>query len=216
MASYSSSERTRTALIQAAGKLFARNGVDRVTTRAIAQEAGENIGNIHYHFRGKEGLVDAVLNWATDNWTMNTRVIKVADQITDSQLKTIDQRRNALREVLTTMLKPIMDVNRPKWCIWLIYRMILTPGERSRMVIENGIIPVSEALQRFFKRLRPDLDLHEIKLLEMNLVVAPIMHFLLNEPLILTLFNEQKITEALMNDFHRTVCMFAEQILIRE
>jgi len=47
---------TRLALIEAGFRLFARNGFEGASTRAIAAEAGANIASIAYHFGGKEGL----------------------------------------------------------------------------------------------------------------------------------------------------------------
>ncbi|MER8845860.1 CerR family C-terminal domain-containing protein [Mesorhizobium australicum] len=52
----SPAEPTRAALVQAALKLFGRQGFDGTSTRQIAAEAGANIGSIAYHFGGKEGL----------------------------------------------------------------------------------------------------------------------------------------------------------------
>src|SRR6476646_4285583 len=51
-----SPELTRAALVQAALKLFGRQGFDGTSTREIAAEAQANIGSIAYHFGGKEGL----------------------------------------------------------------------------------------------------------------------------------------------------------------
>lgn len=43
-------------LVRVALRLFARNGYDATSTRAIAGAAGTNISSIAYHFGGKEGL----------------------------------------------------------------------------------------------------------------------------------------------------------------
>lgn len=52
----SASEQTRLALVQAALRLFGRQGYDGTSTREIAGAAKANIGSIAYHFGGKEGL----------------------------------------------------------------------------------------------------------------------------------------------------------------
>lgn len=52
----SGAERTRESLIRAGLRLFGQNGFDATSTRALAAEAGANIGSIAYHFGGKEGL----------------------------------------------------------------------------------------------------------------------------------------------------------------
>lgn len=47
---------TRTALVQAALRLFGGKGFNAASTREIAADAGANIAAIAYHFGGKEGL----------------------------------------------------------------------------------------------------------------------------------------------------------------
>lgn len=54
-----SAEKTRSALIRAALKLFGEKGFAAASTREIAAEAKANIGSIAYHFGGKGALRDA-------------------------------------------------------------------------------------------------------------------------------------------------------------
>lgn len=53
---------TRTALLDAARDLFARDGYDGASIRAITARAGVNLGAITYHFGSKERLYEAVLD----------------------------------------------------------------------------------------------------------------------------------------------------------
>jgi AcrR family transcriptional regulator len=50
-------EQTRTAITEAALRLFRENGYEATTMRAIAQEAGVSTGNAYYYFGSKEELV---------------------------------------------------------------------------------------------------------------------------------------------------------------
>ncbi|WP_292390795.1 TetR family transcriptional regulator, partial [Mesorhizobium sp.] len=52
----SPADQTRAALVQAALKLFGRQGFDGTSTREIAAEAKANIGSIAYHFGGAQPL----------------------------------------------------------------------------------------------------------------------------------------------------------------
>jgi AcrR family transcriptional regulator len=52
-------EQTRATIAAAAMRLFRRDGYDRTTMRAIAQEAGVSVGNAYYYFASKEHLIQA-------------------------------------------------------------------------------------------------------------------------------------------------------------
>jgi AcrR family transcriptional regulator len=52
---------TRTALLDAGRRLFARRGYDGTSVRDIAREASANLGAVTYHFGSKRGLYEAVL-----------------------------------------------------------------------------------------------------------------------------------------------------------
>lgn len=52
---------TRASLLDAARRVFARNGFDGASVRKITAEAEVNLGAVTYHFGSKRGLYDAVL-----------------------------------------------------------------------------------------------------------------------------------------------------------
>ncbi len=52
---------SREKILNAARDLFGEKGVDATSIRAIARQAGVNLGMIHYFFQTKDNLVDAVL-----------------------------------------------------------------------------------------------------------------------------------------------------------
>jgi AcrR family transcriptional regulator len=55
------SEDTRERLLNAAERLFAEQGISGTTLRALTKAAKVNLAAVHYHFGGKEGLLDAVV-----------------------------------------------------------------------------------------------------------------------------------------------------------
>src|SRR4051812_44092620 len=54
-------EATKTAILQAARKLFASNGFEATSIDAIAEEAGVAKGAVYHHFASKEELFTRVL-----------------------------------------------------------------------------------------------------------------------------------------------------------
>ena len=59
-------EATKTAVIDSAMTLFARNGYAHTTTRAIAKEAGISAGLMYHYFSSKESLLQAVFDNCMD------------------------------------------------------------------------------------------------------------------------------------------------------
>jgi AcrR family transcriptional regulator len=52
---------TRTSIMRAAEKLFAKNGIENVSVRAIIKEAGQkNESALQYHFKNRQGLIEAI------------------------------------------------------------------------------------------------------------------------------------------------------------
>jgi AcrR family transcriptional regulator len=59
-------------LLQTAERLFAREGIDAVSTRRIAQEANQrNVSALQYHFGSRDNLIDALLMMRLE--TINAR-----------------------------------------------------------------------------------------------------------------------------------------------
>ena len=62
-------ERTRQRILEAAGLCFAASGYARTTVEAIAARAGVSKGIVYHHFRGKEQILERVLERTLDEWS---------------------------------------------------------------------------------------------------------------------------------------------------
>ncbi len=94
------SAETRLALLRAAERLFAQSGVDAVSFRQIAAEAGQkNHAAVAYHFSDKKALIDAVLS-------------RHSDPIQASWLATLEhlaaEDRNDLDELVGLLVRPLV------------------------------------------------------------------------------------------------------------
>ncbi|NUL43966.1 TetR/AcrR family transcriptional regulator [Cellulosimicrobium funkei] len=58
-------EQRRGEFIEAAARVIAREGVERATTRRIAEEAGAPLAALHYCFRSKDELLQAVQGYVS-------------------------------------------------------------------------------------------------------------------------------------------------------
>lgn len=62
MAAPTDARSTRDLLIDTAERLFAERGIDAVSLRAVGQQAGQRNNSVaQYHFRSREGLVEAII-----------------------------------------------------------------------------------------------------------------------------------------------------------
>ncbi|MEZ7196817.1 CerR family C-terminal domain-containing protein [Pseudodesulfovibrio karagichevae] len=59
-------EETRITLLDTGAELFAKNGYNGVSMRTLAAEAGVNLATISYHFGGKAGLYEAIIQEITN------------------------------------------------------------------------------------------------------------------------------------------------------
>lgn len=94
------SARTRLALVRAAERLFSERGVDAVSMREVSVAAAQrNNSAVLYHFKSREGLIDAVLE-------------RHADPIQERYLAQIDlleqQGPVDLRTLLEVLIRPLV------------------------------------------------------------------------------------------------------------
>jgi AcrR family transcriptional regulator len=104
-------EDTRVQILDAARDALAEDGYARTTTRAIAERAGVQLSLVHYHFRGKQQLLAAVLQ------RENERLLERQRALYAGPLPLADKWRTAcayLREDLRTGYVRIL------WELWAI------------------------------------------------------------------------------------------------
>jgi AcrR family transcriptional regulator len=74
-ATESKAARTRSAIIDAALRLFRERGYDATTMRAIASEAGVSVGNAYYYFDSKEQLIQGFYDRAQVDHAAASRAV---------------------------------------------------------------------------------------------------------------------------------------------
>ncbi len=127
----SDSEKTKAAVIQAAGELFANFGFSGVTARQVIAKAGVSLGAIPYHFGSMEALYEEVLIAAV--------------KISDEALPLFDQANAAapeegLRLAIQWMIKDYA-AQKVAWPIKLIEREALDPSASFRKVLKHKYLP---------------------------------------------------------------------------
>jgi len=92
----------RELLLQAALTLFAEQGIEGVSIRAVNREAGLGPASVHYHFGTKDALLDAVLRRYGQG---------VIDSI-KARAKELTESRTAMdaRDLVTMLAEPYLDL----------------------------------------------------------------------------------------------------------
>lgn len=125
------SARTRHAMIEAAGKLFAKHGYDSVTVRQIVAEAKVSLSALNYHFGDKRTLYREVLSSACDSGQDWDSLGPAAATM---------PARQALRVVATLSLNDYVGEGFD-WRIKLFERELLDPSEAFHEVIRHRLLP---------------------------------------------------------------------------
>ncbi|HUI88988.1 MAG TPA: TetR/AcrR family transcriptional regulator [Anaerolineales bacterium] len=81
---------TQQLILEAVVTCIEKHGIDKVTTRKIAQEAGTNIASINYYFRSKDALISAALAMTIKHMTEDIlAVMEDAQQPFEEVLKSV-------------------------------------------------------------------------------------------------------------------------------
>jgi len=189
MSTYPSSRKTYDALINAAGQLAAEYGFSNVSTRAIAERAGENIGSIHYHFGNKERLFEQVVMEAT-RLKREHPVSDILESYKDS-LNSPKVQGKVLRGIVHTYISIIFHPSSPKWHKRVIYQAMQFHSSLRDLLMKEVGEPDIKAVAGFIKKIKPDLP-DEYAFLHTFIIQAPIVfHSNFTEPILNQLGREE-------------------------
>src|SRR5271165_98819 len=124
-------EKTRDKILGAAGEVFAEQGFEGATIRAITQRASVNVAAVNYHFRDKAELYARLMLDACF-------ARKVADEVMAQQ---IEKQEEKLRSIIFHWLEYMLDPDRPEWQRLLMAREMANPTTALDTLVENNIKP---------------------------------------------------------------------------
>jgi AcrR family transcriptional regulator len=116
---------SRARLIDAALVLFASQGFEATSTRAIAAQANANLAAIPYYFGGKEGLYRAVAEHIAAE--INTHVGAERDRLMEEMRKapfSSPRARAALHHILDTFVGVILSPEAARWAPFILREQI--------------------------------------------------------------------------------------------
>lgn len=158
---------SRRALIEAARELFAAHNFSEVSTKRIANAAGVNPAMIHYHFAGKDDLLETAFREAV--------------QPLLEQLGALSERGDAEPPQVGQVIEIYMrTLAANPWLAQMIVRHVLPKGSRLQPLVVSAIsTQVAPLIRKVIeggqqaKQLRSDLDVVRTTLSLVSLALFP-------------------------------------------
>jgi AcrR family transcriptional regulator len=157
----------RQRLLAAGLKLFAEQGFEQTSVRALAREAGVNLAAVSYYFGDKTGLYRALFTEACP--------VSPHDPTAFAQARTSSGLSDALHHFYADFLEPLKRGDEIRLVMKLHFREMAEPTGAWAQVLETDIQPQHQAMLRLLTRAlglpRPDLDVHRLAIAIAGLAV---------------------------------------------
>lgn len=140
---------TKTRILDAAEKLFGKNGFDATSLRDITAEAQVNLAAVNYHFQSKESLIDAIIERRLG--PVNQRRLEILDAAGTSP--TVEQ-------IVEAFLLPLLMVEMLP-AAPLIGRIFSNPSLFIERVYKKHLVQVAERFSDAIGAALPDLAAEE-------------------------------------------------------
>ena len=145
--------------------MFAKEGVEAVTLRSINAEAGSgNTGAVHYYFRNKDGLVQAIIDFLDEN------VWKPAVIELNEELKTDPDLWQLLFAGLWPRKRILFDYTWGVDAQTFSFELVTGSSEEYRQSFRKIIQPHNDLLRISVRKLLPNLS-EEIFMLRWRFLV---------------------------------------------
>lgn len=166
---------TQEKLLDAAEELFAEDGINRASLRAITSRAGANLASVNYHFGSRDGLVRAVFNRRLG--PINTARLERLGQVEAAGTP-------SLEDILDAFFRPVFEVDlgsheRLEIVRRLIGRMFSeSEAERDR-ILESQFGEVGPRFVGALSKALPDLPV-DVLMWRFHFAIGAIIQLTLN------------------------------------
>src|SRR5258707_9120216 len=150
---------TKERILDAAERMFADQGYSATSVRSIIAKARVNIAAVHYHFRSKESLLEAV-------------ILRRAKPANERRLALLDACERAgggqppLREVIQAFLEPSIRVATDQSLGGEVFMRLLgrlhAEGDILPKILAMHFMPVLERFSAALRHALPDLPAEEL------------------------------------------------------
>jgi AcrR family transcriptional regulator len=193
-------ESTRQRILNAAGEVFAEQGFEGATVRAITQRAAVNVAAINYHFRDKAELYSRVIFDACASHGVADRI--KAEGIVDPQRR--------LRSIIFHWLQFMLNPDRPEWKRLLLAREMANPTIALDQLVENGVRPMrDECLKPTLRELTEGrFDEKQLRYISSS-IMGQCNYYLQSKPILDRLYPGFEIGKAVINELADHIARFS-------
>ena len=182
-----STDSTQQKLLTAACEVFAENGFKNTTVRDICNRAEVNVAAINYHFGNKEKLYEAV-------WENSNRVA-VKKRMDELDLARTDDPEKRIRLFVKTLLRNILDQNRPEWDFRIVAHEMISPTAAFDIIVERAIRPGFLFLKELVQEmLGEDVPKEKVEKCTLS-IVGQCLYYRFANPVVRQLLPEQTFDE---------------------
>lgn len=153
------SKPTKTQILDVAEALFAEQGFDQTSMRAITSGAGVNLASVNYHFGSKKNLIQSVFK----------RYFDILMPMIEETLSTlpVSTGRRGIADLLEALIPPMLSLNAVRPNGTATFVMLLgrgyneTQGHLRRFIMGNYGHSINKLLTEIHRRL-PDIQDDEL------------------------------------------------------
>lgn len=131
---------TKRRLIEAAGNVFAEHGYERSTIKEITALADASMAAINYHFSDKLELYSQVIRYA------QATASDAINSVNDLPASVPPEKK--LRILVSTLLDDLLDPDRPKWKVMLLWREMQRPTPGTQRLLTETFRACADNLER--------------------------------------------------------------------
>lgn len=137
-------EETRHRLLNAAGEIFSEKGYQKSTIREICAKAQANLAAVNYHFGGKKGLYEALLEHCHQEGLR--RHPPESEMFADAP-------EQALYVFILSFLKRTLGRDTPAWSTKLMAREMADPSPALTRLVSASVRPNLDRLMHIIARI---------------------------------------------------------------
>jgi AcrR family transcriptional regulator len=141
---------TKTRILDAAEKLFGKNGFDATSLRDITAEADVNLAAVNYHFQTKDSLIDAVIARRIE--PVNKKRVELLDSAGSNP---------NIEQILIAFLAPVLDQKITE-VFNLMARVVASPDMFITRLFYPHFAAIVERFTEAIAKAMPELSRTEI------------------------------------------------------